>query len=93
MPVTDLPIHESTSNTVKLNIINVVNNSIIKIADDIAYTTNTPKYINNYGNTFSIIKFRYYISNIKLKKQDGAYFIEENSCHLIDTADTNKHVN
>ncbi len=82
-------ISEPTATTVKLNFTNVVDNSILQISDDVAYTLTTPKYLNAFGDTFAVSSFKYYISNIKLKKSNGTYFIEPESYHLIDASDSN----
>lgn len=36
------------------------------------------------GDTLNFTKFKYYLSNIKLKKSDGTWWSEEESYHLID---------
>lgn len=53
----------------------LVNNTIL--------VPNTKWYTNWKGDSFTVSKFNYYISNIKLKKNDGSYFIETESYHLI----------
>ncbi len=82
-------ITEPTTTNVKLNFTNVVDNSVLKISSDDAYTITTPKYLNAFGDTFAVSSFKYYISNIKLKKSNGTYFVEPESYHLIDAGDTN----
>lgn len=47
---------------------------------------NTKSYTNQNGDTFTVSKFKYYISNIKLTKSDGSVFTEPESYHLIDQA-------
>lgn len=81
-------VNSATTNKVKLNFTNVLDTSILQISEDFAYTGTTPKYLNAFGDTFAVSSFKYYISNIKLKKSDGTYFIEPESYHLIDAGDT-----
>lgn len=45
---------------------------------------NTGKYINENGDTFSISKFKYIISNIKIKKANGTYWMPSESYYLIN---------
>jgi hypothetical protein len=44
-------------------------------------------YTNQAGNTFNITLCKYYISNIKLTKNDNSVWSEPNSYHLIDYSD------
>lgn len=68
----------------KLNFINLMNNSALQLQN----TT----YTNLSGNRFSIDKFQYYISNIKLKNtQTGQTFTEPNSYHLLERK-ANTHI-
>lgn len=51
---------------------------------------NTRWYRNAAGDSLVINKFNYYISNIRLKRQDGTFFTEPESYHLNKhTADRN----
>ncbi len=79
----------ATSNDVRINITHMVDNVIVQVTKDTAYNGLTPKYINANTDTFSVTKFMYYISNIRLKKSDGTWFIEPNSYRLINAADSN----
>jgi hypothetical protein len=65
--------------TVKITFINTVKNNPL-ILDSVEYT-------NPFGEQYHVSKLKYYISNVKLNntKQD---FIEQESYHLIDAADT-----
>lgn len=45
--------------------------------------SNTGWYTNSSKDSFTVTKLNYYISNIKLKKEDGTYFTETESYHLI----------
>jgi hypothetical protein len=91
-PATDSPAPAPTNangnNSVSLVITNMAGNTVLKISKDSTYTGVTPKYINAHGDTFSVSMFRYYISNIKLKKSDGSYYIETESYHLVDAKDS-----
>lgn len=77
-----------TTNSVVISITNMAGNFIIQVSKDTVYTSSTPKYINANTDTFSVTNFKYYISNIKLKKADGTYFVEPESYYLINAADT-----
>jgi hypothetical protein len=45
---------------------------------------NTGSYTNAAGETFTVSKFNYYITNIKLKKADGSEYAEPESYHLVE---------
>lgn len=49
--------------------------------------TGATNYTNEVGNTFAVNKFRYYISNVKLIKDDESVYDVPNSYFLIDEAD------
>ncbi len=85
-PITPAP--AQTDNDVSINITNMANNVVLKIAKDTVYTNIVPKYINAYGDTLTVTKFMYYISNVKLKRADGSYYTENESYRLIDASDT-----
>lgn len=51
-------------------------------ADGLVLGTQT--YTNAAGNTFNVSMYRYYISNIKLKKADNSVWVQPNSYYLID---------
>lgn len=46
----------------------------------------TKWYTNFSGDSFTVQKFNYYISNIRLKRKDGSLFIVPESYHLIQHA-------
>jgi len=46
------------------------------------------KYLNPYGDTFSISKFNYYISNIVLVKEDNSLFTQSDSYYLVEASKT-----
>ncbi len=52
---------------------------------DLLFSTKT--YTNQAGNTFNITMFRYYISNVKITKNDNTVWAEPNSYHLVDHTD------
>lgn len=41
------------------------------------------KYTNANGDTFTVSKFNYYISNIVLKKEDGSNYVVPESYHIV----------
>lgn len=43
-------------------------------------------YLNENGDSFKVSAFKYYISNISLKSDDGHNYTEEESYHLIDNS-------
>jgi hypothetical protein len=45
---------------------------------------NTVNYVNLHGDTFTVTKFRYYISNIVLKRSDGTTYAPSECYYLID---------
>ena len=51
--------------------------------------TGATNYVNASGENFSVTNFRYYISNVKLIKDDGSKYSVPNSYFLIDANDTN----
>jgi hypothetical protein len=51
--------------------------------DNIPFIKNTKWYTNANGDSFTVSKFNYYISNIKLKRDDGSVFSETYSYHII----------
>jgi hypothetical protein len=44
-------------------------------------------YVNFNNDSFTVNRFNYYISNIKLKRNDGSVFVEKESYHLIKHID------
>ncbi|MBL7921532.1 MAG: hypothetical protein JNJ40_14530 [Bacteroidia bacterium] len=53
------------------------------LADNLPLIPTTKWYINANGDNYTITRFNYYISNIKLKKDDGSVFYETESYHVI----------
>lgn len=56
---------------------------ITNYAGDSVLALNTGTYTNAAGNTFTVTKFNYYISNIRFKKSDGTEYAEPESYHLV----------
>lgn len=46
-----------------------------------------PQYINQNGDTFTVTKFNYYVSNIRLIKTDNSVYAEPESYHLVKSSD------
>lgn len=47
-------------------------------------------YLNENGDTFTVSKFKYFISNVVLTASDGSKYTEAESYHLMDHANTGK---
>jgi hypothetical protein len=45
---------------------------------------NTQKYLNENADTFTVSKFKYIISNIKIRKSDGTFWMPSESYYLIN---------
>jgi hypothetical protein len=71
-----IPVDHKTE--VELNFSAKINGAILQLSPVKTFTNNTP------GDTFSVERLRYYISNIKLKTNDGYVFAEPESYHLVD---------
>lgn len=63
---------------VKIRIQNVVDGKNLVL--------NTQSYTNAHGDTFTIRMYKYYISNIRLVKENGEVFAEDDSYHLVNEA-------
>jgi hypothetical protein len=57
--------------------------------DEYKLVFNTQKYLNANGDTFTVSKFKYLISNIKIKKADGTYWMPKESYYLINQEEAN----
>ena len=62
--------------------------------DNIAGTTHldvsgATNYTNGAGETFTVTKFKYYVSNVSLIKEDGSMYDVPDQVFLIDEADSN----
>jgi hypothetical protein len=51
---------------------------------DSSLVFNTQSYTNANNDTFKVSTFKFYISNISVRRVDGHYYTESNSYHLID---------
>lgn len=54
---------------------------------DSALVLSSQTYTNQAGNTFNVTLCKYYVSNIRLTKNDNSVWSEPNSYHLIDYSD------
>lgn len=70
------------SGTVGLNFENIAGSVFLD-------PTGATNYVNAAGETFSVTNFKYYVSNVKLIKDDGTKYEVPNSYFLIDANDTN----
>ncbi len=68
------------TNDVDVNVTNVVGAMPLAL--------NTQTYINANQDTFTVSLFKYYISNIRLYRQDGFIFEEAESYHLVSEDDS-----
>jgi len=73
-PVVDTPVNAAPG-TVKVEFFNRVGNGPLVL--------NGPKYVNAAGDSFTVSRFQYYISNVQLTKTDGTVWSEPESYHLI----------
>ncbi len=78
----------STSNGTPVVQTNSVNFKISNVVGSMPLALSTQTYINQNQDTFTVNIFRYYISNIKLKRDDGYQFIEPNSYRLVSQNDS-----
>ena len=65
---------------VEINVTNVAGNQLLALG--------TGTYINQ-NDTFTVGRYTYYISNIRLFRDDNFTYIEKESYHLLDQTDTN----
>jgi hypothetical protein len=65
----------ANTGTVKITFVNTVKGKPLEL--------NTGKYINPFGEEYSISKFKYYISQVSLQK-GKAIFFEDEHFHLVD---------
>ncbi|MBX2897067.1 MAG: hypothetical protein KF763_16595 [Cyclobacteriaceae bacterium] len=81
-----------TNGSLKIEFDNVVGSANLQLN-----STNQP-YTNSLGETFNVTWLTYYISNIKLKRADGSYYIDpvvndgSKGYYLIDEADAASQV-
>lgn len=69
-------VHEGT---IEVNVTNVAGNQVLAL--------NTGTYINQ-SDTFNVTRFRYYVSNIRLHRDDNFTYIEKESYRLLDAEDS-----
>ncbi|MEO6230776.1 MAG: MbnP family protein [Ferruginibacter sp.] len=69
---------EASSGTVKITFRNTVNGSPLAL--------NSQIYSNPFNETYTVSKFRYYITNVSLNGPGGVTLKENNSYHLVDEA-------
>lgn len=74
---------EDDPGTIITNTVGEVGFEFTNYAGNTELVMNTGKYVNANGDTFSVTKFNYYITNIRLKKSDGTYYGENESYHLV----------
>lgn len=73
------PTPEATTGSLTLHFENMVGDS--------ALVLHTKNYVSANNDTFTVSKFNYYISNIKLIKSDMSVFSETESYHLLKSND------
>src|SRR4051812_35236065 len=57
------------------------------VSNSQALVTESKWYSNSSNDHYTVTKFNYYISNVRLKKEDGTYYSEPESYHLIKYAE------
>lgn len=77
--------HTSVAETgsVKISFTNFFGNDTLKL--------NSALYVNANNDTFTVSKFNYYISNIKLTASDNSVYSESESYHLVEHSDVSSH--
>lgn len=53
------------------------------LADNLPLIANTKWYVNANGDNYTVSRFNYYVSNVKLKRDNGSVFSEPESYHII----------
>jgi hypothetical protein len=56
-------------------------------SDPLEFNTANTRYTNNLSQTYNVTMFKYYISNVVLKKEDGTEYAVPESYFLIDAED------
>ncbi|HEY1039465.1 MAG TPA: MbnP family protein [Bacteroidia bacterium] len=69
----------ATTGSLKIELENMVDTNELVL--------NTVNYVSANGDTFTVSKFNYFISNIKLTKSDGSVYVESESYHLVKESD------
>ncbi|MBC6698138.1 MbnP family protein [Hymenobacter puniceus] len=70
---------DEAAGSLTLNVSNMVGNEVLELSRPVPYRTLA-------GDEFTVTTFRYYLSNIKLKKADGSEFVQPESYYLLDEA-------
>lgn len=78
-PITPEPTPVAASGKVKMEFSNKVGASNLAL--------NSQAYINQSGDSFTVSKFDYYISNIKFNRENGEQYTEPESYHLLKQSD------
>jgi hypothetical protein len=61
--------------------------SFLPVIGTQSLTPITKFYKNSSNESFTVTKFNYYVTNVRLKKEDGTYYEEPQSYHLIKHID------
>lgn len=80
------PIATQETGTVHVEFDNQFEQSATNPEEYTSLVFNEEVYTNAAGETYSITKFKYYISNIKLKKANGSEYVVPESYYLIDAS-------
>ena len=82
-PSIEIPTDEQKYGSVKVTFSNKVGNEDLLL--------NNGHYMNANSDSFTVSKFKYYITNVVLKKSDGTSYVARESYHLIDSNKGNKY--
>ena len=82
-PSINKPIDNSSYGSVTVSFTNKVGENDLVL--------NIGNYVNANGDSFTVSKFKYYVSNIVLKKSDGSTYVQKESYHLIDSKNGNTY--
>lgn len=84
----DPKLTDNTADDSGFGLTNSIDVNITNVAGNVPLALTTGTYVNENLDTFSVNVYRYYISNIKLFRQDGFIFTEPESYRLIMQDDT-----
>ena len=76
-----------TKNNITNHSTGILKITFVNVVDDAPMIMRTINYKNPFGETYSINKFKYYISNVVVKSSSNS-FSESNSYHLINQDDS-----
>ncbi len=79
---------DDTAPTAEAGTLNVQFNNVVGTQN---LELNTGNYTNEMGQPFTVSTFKYYVSNLKLKKTDGTYFTVANSYYLVNQEVSNSN--